>query len=185
MNKKDQAQRPGPDVTPPDLANLDKIRDILFGQQSRRYDRRFAGLEKSLTESNEKLRLDLYKRLDELDARMQKGIKELKQAVKKEEKERNASFENATANLDARSGDFDRKLDALGKDLSDTAQSIDADLGKRTLELSEAMGQQHDAWKKLLKKTEAELRDEKVDRKALASFFTEFAKRLNDGSAPK
>lgn len=183
MNKKDQGQRSVPDATPPDLANLDKIRDILFGQESRRYDRRFAGLEKSLTESNEKLRLDLYKRLDELDARLQKGIKELKQALKAEEKERNAAFEHATANLDARSGDFDRKLDSLGKDLSDTAQSIDADVGKRTLELSETMAKQHDDWKKSLKKTAAELRDEKVDRKALASFFTEFAKRLDDGSA--
>ena len=45
-------------------ANVDKIRDILFGSNMREYEKRFARLEEKLTKSSEALRDDLKKRFD-------------------------------------------------------------------------------------------------------------------------
>ncbi|MFI5095659.1 MAG: hypothetical protein ACHQIK_19695, partial [Candidatus Acidiferrales bacterium] len=42
-------------------ANVDKIRDILFGSNMREYEKRFARLEERLTKSSDALREDLKK----------------------------------------------------------------------------------------------------------------------------
>ena len=42
-------------------ANVDKIRDILFGSNMREYEKRFARLEERLTKSSDALRDDLKK----------------------------------------------------------------------------------------------------------------------------
>ena len=47
-------------------ANVDKIRDILFGSNMREYEKRFARLEERLTKSSDALREDLKKRFDSL-----------------------------------------------------------------------------------------------------------------------
>ena len=48
-------------------ANVDKIRDILFGAQMRDYDKRFARLEDRLMKDADALREEMRKRLDALE----------------------------------------------------------------------------------------------------------------------
>src|SRR6202453_5406821 len=47
-------------------ANVDKIRDILFGSQMRDYEKRFVRLEDTVTKAIDTLREDMTKRLDTL-----------------------------------------------------------------------------------------------------------------------
>ena len=61
-------------------ANVDKIRDILFGSNMREYEKRFGRLEERLTKSSDALREDLKKRfqdhLDKMDPGMPFGPKD-------------------------------------------------------------------------------------------------------------
>ena len=54
--------------------SLDKVRDILFGSQSREYEKRFARLEERLIKEAADLRVDLKKRFDTLEIYIKKEI---------------------------------------------------------------------------------------------------------------
>src|SRR5215470_17649691 len=52
-------------------ANVDKIRDILFGSQMRDYEKRFARLEENVNKAVDSLREDVAKRFDTLSGYVQ------------------------------------------------------------------------------------------------------------------
>lgn len=60
-------------------ANVDKIRDILFGSNMREYEKRFARLEERLTKSSDALREDLKKRFDTLETFVREEMESLSQ----------------------------------------------------------------------------------------------------------
>ena len=62
-------------------ANVDKIRDILFGSQMRDYDKRFVRLEERLAKASDALRDDLKKRFDSLESFVQQEVESLHQRL--------------------------------------------------------------------------------------------------------
>src|SRR3974390_155448 len=68
-------------------ANVDKIRDILFGANMREYEKRFARLEEKLTKSSDALRDDLKKRFDSLESFMREEMESNNQRLKAEKAE--------------------------------------------------------------------------------------------------
>src|SRR6516165_3498440 len=73
-------------------ANVDKIRDILFGANMREYEKRFARLEERLTKSSDALREDLKKRFDSLETFVREEMESLNQRLKTEKTERTESL---------------------------------------------------------------------------------------------
>src|SRR5271156_6831055 len=69
-------------------ANVDKIRDILFGSQMRDYEKRFMRLEDTVTKALDTLREDMTKRLDTLGSFIRQEVDSLSQRVKAEKAER-------------------------------------------------------------------------------------------------
>src|ERR1700691_6741055 len=65
-------------------ANVDKIRDILFGSQMRDYDKRFGRLEDRLIKDAESLRDEMKKRFETLEAFVQKELESLGVRLKTE-----------------------------------------------------------------------------------------------------
>src|SRR6201982_3364027 len=58
-------------------ANVDKIRDILFGSQMRDYEKRFARLEETLVKETVEIRETNRRRFDQLEAYMKKEFEAL------------------------------------------------------------------------------------------------------------
>src|SRR6266852_7408549 len=77
-------------------ANVDKIRDILFGSNMREYEKRFARLEERLKKSSEALREDLKKRFDSLETYVREEMESLGQRLKTEKSERAESLKELT-----------------------------------------------------------------------------------------
>jgi hypothetical protein len=77
-------------------ANVDKIRDILFGSNMREYEKRFARLEERLTKSSDALRDDLKKRFDTLESYVREEIESLGQRLKNEKSERTEALKELT-----------------------------------------------------------------------------------------
>src|SRR6516165_11902893 len=73
-------------------ANVDKIRDILFGANMREYEKRFARLEERLTKSSDALRDDLKKRFDTLESYVREEMDSNNQRLKLEKTERTESL---------------------------------------------------------------------------------------------
>jgi DNA repair exonuclease SbcCD ATPase subunit len=159
-------------------ANVDKIRDILFGSNMRDYEKRFARLEERMTKSSDALRDDLKKRFDTLESYVREEVESLGQRLKNEKSER----AEALKELVRESRDSSKALEKKLSQLEDTLETAQGDLRARILEQSKALANQIQKSKEELEKameTEVEtLRNEKTDRAALADLFTEVALRL-------
>src|ERR1700691_4937341 len=73
-------------------ANVDKIRDILFGSQMRDYEKRFVKLEDRLIKDAEALRDEMNKRFQSLEGFVQKELESLGHRLKGEKSERSEAF---------------------------------------------------------------------------------------------
>ena len=82
-----------------ETANVDKIRDIIFGSQIRHYEKRFARLEERLTADAQALREDTKKRDDTLEAFVHKELDSLSQRLKGEKSERAEALKELTREL--------------------------------------------------------------------------------------
>ena len=90
--KKGRKMKPSPDVNAPvgaegevrEGANVDKIRDILFGSQMRDYDKRFARVEERLVKDAAALREEIKKRIDGLESFVHQEVESLGQRLKNE-----------------------------------------------------------------------------------------------------
>src|SRR5215468_3205657 len=77
-------------------ANVDKIRDILFGANMREYEKRFGRLEERLTKSSEALRDDLKKRFDSLESYVKDELEAIATRLKAEKVERSENLKELT-----------------------------------------------------------------------------------------
>ena len=161
-------------------ANVDKIRDILFGSNMREYEKRFARLEERLTKSSDALRDDLKKRFDTLESYVREEMESNNQRLKAEKAERNEGLKELTRETRDSAKSLEKKLSQLEEQLSSTQ----ADLRARILEQSKSLSNQIQKLKDELEtalESEAEtLRTDKTDRAMLADLFTEMSMRLTD-----
>src|SRR5271165_6416135 len=94
-------------------ANVDKIRDILFGSNMREYEKRFARLEERLTKSSDALREDLKKRFDSLESYVREEMDSLNQRIKAEKSERSQAVSELTHEFRDSSKTLEHKLSHL------------------------------------------------------------------------
>ena len=88
-------------------ANLEKVRDLLFGGQMRDYDRRFATLEERILRETGELREDVKRRLTAIEQLLAKEIDALNDRLKSEQEDRLSGAKD------------------LGRQLGDTARAFE------------------------------------------------------------
>jgi DNA repair exonuclease SbcCD ATPase subunit len=167
-------------------ANVDKIRDILFGSQMRDYEKRFARLEDNVTKAVETLREDMAKRFDTLSGFVQQEVDSLSQRFKTEKSERTDGLKEISRELKDAAKGLEKKLGQLEESFAD-GQS---ELRSKILEHSKAVMNEIDKLRReaaaALDSEVEVLRNEKTDRAALADLFAEFSLRLkNDLELPE
>ncbi len=160
--------------------NLDQVREILFGAQSRGTDKRLARLEEELPKRVAEIREELKRGLANLETYARTEIDSLNERARAEGKERGKGLEDLGGKLDetAKSvrkeiAQLDEHATAAHRDLRqqllDQAKRFDDEIQRRTDDLTAA-----------LQRAVEELRSEKADRKAVAGILHEVAMRLTD-----
>lgn len=161
-------------------ASIDKVRDILFGVQMRDYDKRFARLEERLVKETSELKDDVKKRLAALEQFMRQEFDALGARLSTE----HAGREDAVAALGQQHRDavaaFDKRTAGIDDQLSKAQRELRQQLLDLQKELTDEILQRHQDMVSMLTREGSELRDEKADRAALASLFTEMAMRLSN-----
>jgi DNA anti-recombination protein RmuC len=161
-------------------ASIDKVRDILFGGQMRDYDRRFARLEERLAKDTGDLKEDVKKRLAALEQYVKQEIDALGDRLSAEHSGREESVKSLGEELRETAKSIDRRTAAM----DDQSAKVQRDLRQQLLEqhqrLTDELQSRHQELLATLDRESTELRDEKADRAALASLFTEMALRLSD-----
>ncbi len=168
------------DDEPAGSANLDKVRDILFGAQSREYEKRFARLEDRLLKEAADLRSDLKSHFDSLETYVKKEVDSITGRMKNEHHEKSEAMKLLGLEL----GDLGKQIQARIAQLDEQASQGQRELRQQVLDqhknLSHDIQQKNADLSATLDKALEELRGEKLDRAALAEVFMESALRLNN-----
>ena len=160
--------------------NLDKIRDLLFGDQVRESERRLSLLEERLAKGYTELKEDTRRRFESLELFVKKEIESLTERLKAEQTTRDESFSELSKalwetakNLDKRAGQLDEQTGKAQRELRqqimEQSTTLRDEFLEKSRELSESFG-----------RAVQELRIEKTDRGTLAALLTEVAMRLNN-----
>ena len=161
-------------------ANVDKIRDILFGSQMRDYEKRFARLEERFAKASEAMREDFNKRFDALESFVGQELESLNQRLKTEKTERSEGL----MELSRETRDSSKSLEKKSSQLDERLSEAQGELRARILEQSKSLGGEIHRTKQemesALEKESAVLRNEKTDRAMLADLFAELSLRLKD-----
>jgi DNA repair exonuclease SbcCD ATPase subunit len=161
-------------------ANVDKIRDILFGSQMRDYEKRFSRLEDTVTKSLDTLREDMTKRLDTLGNFMKEEVDSMSQRLKAEKSERAEGEKEIAREIKDGVKMLEKRLGQLEEHLTDSQ----SDLRGKMLEHSKSVSAEIDKLRRdtsaALNREVESLRDEKTDRAGLADLFNEFSLRLKN-----
>jgi hypothetical protein len=161
-------------------ANVDKIRDILFGSQMRDYDKRFGRLEERLIKDAESLRDEMKKRFESLETFVQKEIESLGQRLKTEKAERAEADKETGVQMRDTSKAFDKRLGSLDDQLTGDTAELRARILEQSKALTSEIGEKSRDMKKLLDQEVEALRTDKADREGLGDLFTEFGMRLKN-----
>jgi gas vesicle protein len=159
-------------------ANVEKIRDILFGAQMRDYDKRFARLEDRLIKDAEALREEMRKRLDALESFVKQEAEALSQRLKNEKAERGEAVKELGRELRDTAKAIEKKIAQLDDDFNAGQGELRAKILEQFKALSTEIKESHRELTNALGQEGQALRHELTDREALADLFAEVSLRL-------
>ena len=119
----------------PDTNNLEQVRDILFGSQSRTVDRRLAQLEERIQRDIESLRTDIERQLADKDAWTRERVESLTSRLEQEEAKRVADIRAVGQDLKAAV----KALEAGITELDGATAQADAELRDQVVRLGESL----------------------------------------------
>jgi hypothetical protein len=170
-------QASSPSVAP---GNVDQIRDILFGAQMRDYERRFVRLEEKVSKDVAKLREEMGKRSDDLEAFIQREVESLGDRLASEQKDRVSRDDQLKTEIDA----LMSALESKAADLDEKLTSSTRDLRKQILDQSKSLSKEIDsrsaALTQSLEKEAGQLQVAKLDRSKLAEILSQISIQLTD-----
>jgi hypothetical protein len=169
----------------PGSANLDKVRDIIFGAQMRDYERRFARVEERLAKETADLSAEVRARLAALEEYVRRETESLSERIRGES---DARAETA-AGLSREQRESASALQRRDSHLEDQIGRAQRELRQQLLEqhqaLSDEIRQRVEEVVSRLNRESSEIRADKADRATIAALLTEMAMRLkNELSVP-
>ena len=166
-------------------ANLEKIRDILFGAQVDDFEKKFARLEQRLLKETSDSRAETKKRFDSLESFIRKEVESLADRLKGEQEERSDAGKEISRELRETAKALEKKLASLDEQTTRSQRELRQQILDQSKALTEEIRTRIRESATALSKELKELRAEKTDRTALAGLFTDAAMRLtNESKSP-
>lgn len=171
----------------PDVGNIDKIRDILFGNQVKDFEKRFIRMENHFVRESSELKEELLKRIDSLEIYVKQEMKDINDRIKNESNDRAISNKSIQQELKERFETLNKKLLEEEENLAKKSTELREQILEQSKQLNAEIRSKSDHASNNLKQTANELDDAKVNRSDLSGFFLELAMRLsgddNNGSS--
>ncbi|EIJ40966.1 hypothetical protein BegalDRAFT_0039 [Beggiatoa alba B18LD] len=164
------------------IGSVEKIRDILFGNQIRDYDKRFKRLEERLIQENQQMRDDMSNRIHALEELLNSEVDALSEKNKAERQERIVNVQDIQHELNALKNDVNVRSMQLEEQFSKELKLLRQQLHSKTQEIITQLRLQNDSLTGLVNQEISQLHEEKVSRSDLAAFFNEFALRLEQNT---
>jgi DNA anti-recombination protein RmuC len=159
--------------------SLDKVRDILFGNQIREVDKRFARIEERLINELVNVRDETRKRLDALESYIRQEVDSLSERLKKEQSERDTVVRSLSEDQKNINLSLENKIAQLDEETTHRQRELREQILNQSKSLQDDLQQKYEEILNVLKREIKALQQEKTDRSKLAALFSELAMRLN------
>ncbi len=165
--------------------NVEKIRNILFGNQMRDYERQFEHLEARFLKGVAQLREETRRRLEALEGHITKELDDLGGRLKDEHQDREEADRKLGVELANASRVLEQNLHEMEERVSETNRDLQQQIVEQSRVLMAELGRRCDETARVLDRATGELCAGKVDRSALAGMLTSLAMQISDseGSA--
>ena len=163
-----------------ETGNVDKIRDIIFGNQMRDYDKRFAHLEERILHEIKDLRDETKNRLDTMESYIQKEIDSLSNRLNTEQKLRTESFEKVTHEFKVEAKTISESIERLEGQQGQDSRDLRQQLLEQSKNFSNEISKKHEESSAALDRSVQQLRADKVERSAFSELLMEMAVRMSD-----
>ncbi|MBW4645756.1 MAG: hypothetical protein KME23_22675 [Goleter apudmare HA4340-LM2] len=162
-----------------EINSLDKVRDILFGNQIREVEKKFTRLEERLSKEFVNVRDETRKRLDALETYIKKEVESLTERLKNEQSERDSGVKTLAEEQKNLTITLEKKFAQFEEQTTNNHRELREQILSQSNNLQDDIRQKYEEILALLERESQELRRDKTDRSSLASLFTELAIRLN------
>jgi uncharacterized protein YaaN involved in tellurite resistance len=160
--------------------NIDKIREILFGTQTREFEKRILRLEERLTRESSELRDEIRRRFETIEAYARKETELLAEQLRREHSERGENLGGLSRELSDLGRSLEKKIAQVDELMIGNCRELRQQILDQAKNSAEEIRQKHETLSAVLDRQFQELRHEKTDRSALAELFTELSMRLRN-----
>ena len=168
-----------------EAVGVDKIRDLLFGNQMQDYDRRFSMLEERFLQRLREIESETARNLSSLESSAKKQMEALEAQLREEKDLRTDGDREIERTQRDHNDTVERRLRSLSEQLSRVERDQADRLTQEVQSLREEIKRRNDDLQRTIEKMFAELSNVKTDRNLLAGLFVEIARCLNQDVGPK
>ena len=168
-----------------EAVGVDKIRDLLFGNQMQDYDRRFSMLEERFLQRFREIESEAARNLSSFESSAKKQMESLA-AQLREEKDLRTDADKEIDRIQREHNDtVEKRLRSISEQLNKLERDQADRLTQEVQSLREEIKRRNEDLQHTIEKMFAELSNVKTDRNLLASLFLEIARCLNQDVGPK
>jgi vacuolar-type H+-ATPase subunit I/STV1 len=164
---------------------VDKIRDLLFGNQMQDYDRRFSELEERSLQRFKEIESETTRGLSAFESNTKKHLDSLAGQFREEKDQRADADKELERALREQGQAMEKRIRQLSDQLSQLDRDITDRLTRESQALREEIKQRNADLRLTIEKMFGELSNVKTDRNLLAGLFIEVAKCLNQDLGSK
>ena len=173
------------DIGTADAPGVDKIRELLFGNQMQDYDRRFSMLAEGFHQKLRDVESETARSLSSLEANLKKQLDSIAGQVREEKELRTDADKELGRNLLESSQALEKRIGQLSDQLARLEREMSDRVSHDVQGLRDEIKRRNDDTRTTLDRMFAELRDVKTDRTLLAGLFVEVARCLNQELPPQ
>ena len=168
-----------------DVPGVDKIRELLFGNQMQDYDRRFGVLEERFLQKLRDVEAESSRSLTSAEASLKKLVESVAGQVRQEQELRSEADKELGQGLRELVQACEKRLAQLSDKVSGLERDFTDRLGRESQGLRDDVRRRNDDTRASLERMFSELSNVKTDRNLLAGLFVEIARCLNQDVTPK
>jgi septation ring formation regulator EzrA len=162
-----------------DAPGVDKIRELLFGNQMQDYDRRFSVLEERFQQRQRDVEAESARSLGTLESSIKKQIESIASQLRQEQEHRAEADKELGRNVREQIQGLEKRLSQLSDQLAALEREFTERLGHESQALRDDMRKRNEDTRATIERMFSELSNVKTDRNLLAGLFVEIARCLN------
>ena len=167
-----------------EVAGVDKIRDLLFGNQMQDYDRRFSMLEERFLQRFREIEAETTRNISFLESTAKKQMESFA-AELREEKDLRIDADKEIERIERDHNDtIEKRLRSMSEQLTRLEREQAERLTQEVQSLRDELKRRNEDLQHMIEKMFAELSSVKTDRNLLAGLFLEVARCLNQDVGP-